>query len=298
MRKMSTLVAVAAIMVMAPAAGASAPEWASESNRGTTPDLWIVKAGDETYGQAVLATLTDSKQNRDNVLPTVEAMAAQAQLQGSNSETAADARALTQAAAIIKSSSGTSEAAQLKAVSSELDASIERIRNEKLAAGSLSAAASSDAIGVQAIRGQKISNGFAWEHFVELVGTLCNPVCQNPPKDRLTVRYVTNPGGVTSRIDHNVTYFPSTGGFRNIVGARTVLCGGTTACGTNRDALPSAGAGSENVSSIPSQKGKNIRHRNDVTATYFQSGQTKSDAADTGLAYCYATVGDNRCRYS
>lgn len=111
--------------------------------------------------------------------------------------------------------------------------------------------------------------------------------------DRLNLRWTTNPGAVSSKIDYYMTYFPSSGYFSNIRLQTRATRNGMFVASTGWRAQ-SVGTTTRYVTNSTSARGAGLVHITEFAATA-RDGRVWLDQQRTSTAACERT--SNRCRY-
>lgn len=111
--------------------------------------------------------------------------------------------------------------------------------------------------------------------------------------DRLNLRWTTNPGAITSRVDYSLTYFPRNGYFSNIrIQTRATRNGAAVASTGWRP--QAVGSTTRFIDNSVSTRGAELRHITELAATS-SVNITWSDQQFTTAARC--ELSSNRCRY-
>lgn len=111
--------------------------------------------------------------------------------------------------------------------------------------------------------------------------------------DRLNLRWTTNPGAVTSKIDYYMMYFPSGGYFSNVRLLTRATRNGMFVASTGWRAQ-SVGTTSRYVTNSTSARGAGLVHITEFAATA-RDGRVWLDQQRTSTASCEPS--SNRCRY-
>jgi hypothetical protein len=111
--------------------------------------------------------------------------------------------------------------------------------------------------------------------------------------DRLSLRWTTNPGAVSSKIDYYMTYFPSGGYFSNIRLQTRATRNGMFVASTGWRAQ-SVGTTTRYVTNSTSARGAGLVHITEFAATA-RDGRVWLDQQRTSTAACERN--SNRCRY-